>query len=96
MPANVEFVRAGGRLGWRWTNCISGSACETVWLNPEPNTSEDGYEKYTREAHQIQKDVNFFRGFSAPPSEGQHRQRSTEMPLISLTILICRTVVYND
>jgi len=34
MPAHVEFVQAGSRLWWRWTNCVSGGACETNWLDP--------------------------------------------------------------
>ena len=28
----VEYVVAGSRIGWRWTNAVSGGLCETVWL----------------------------------------------------------------
>jgi len=49
MPAFVEFVEAGSRLGWRWTNCVSGGSCETNWLDPEPNQSDEGYDVYLKE-----------------------------------------------
>jgi hypothetical protein len=41
-PFWVKFVMAGNsRLGWRWTNCLAGGACETTWLDPKP-----AFEKY--------------------------------------------------
>ena len=30
-PFMVEFVEAGPRIGWRWTNAVSGGSCETIW-----------------------------------------------------------------
>ena len=74
----VEFVKAGSRLGWRWTNCKRGGACETQWLDPEPNSTDEGYEKYLQELKHT-KNVVIFRGFKRPPNRQEHVQRIADV-----------------
>jgi hypothetical protein len=82
-PLRVEFVKAGSRLGWRWTNGVKGGSCETQWLDPEPNSTDEGYEKYLQELkHSINNDVDIFRGFNkSPPNQQEHMRRCAEVPL---------------
>ena len=80
-PFRVEFVKAGSRLGWRWTNCKKEGSCETQWLDPEPNSTDEGYEKYLRESKHINNDVVIFRGFKRPPNQQEHIRRCSEVPL---------------
>ena len=75
-PFDVEFVQAGPRIGWRWTNSALGGSCEVHWLDPEPDVSDNSYEKYLEEVEQIQNDVVFYRGISIPPSREDYRRRS--------------------
>jgi hypothetical protein len=79
-PLRVEFVKAGSRLGWRWTNCEKGGSCETQWLDPEPNSTDEGYEKYLQELKHT-KNVDIYRGFKRPPNEEEHMRRCAEVPL---------------
>lgn len=80
MPAKAEFVRAGNRLGWRWTNGFVGGSCETHWIDPEPDQSEHEYDDYSLDVYRIEKDVEFFRGCFVPPTVEEHRRRSAEVP----------------
>ena len=80
MPTDVEFVKAGCRLGWRWTNGYPGGSCEIHWLDPEPHPSEDGYGEYIRAVAKIQNNIDFFHGFLVPPTEEEYRRRSAEKP----------------
>ena len=73
-PFYVEFVEAGSRIGWRWTNLMFGGSCETNWLDPEVKESEEGYEEYAQKMKEIESDVEFYRGFSVPPTEAQWRR----------------------
>ena len=75
MPSLVEFVQAGNRLGWRWTNCVFGGACETNWLDPKPSNPSL---IYTKELQKIYDDVTFYEGFLAPPTQEEHLQRYSE------------------
>ena len=81
MPHCVEFVKAGQRLGWRWTNAVSGGSCEPVWLDPEPDPSDEGYDVYLKELKDIERDVEFFKGFTSPPTLDELLQRNTDVPL---------------
>lgn len=93
-PLWVEFVTAGPRIGWRWTNAVSGGSCETNWLEPplsppppeEEGSSNDdysGYEKYLHELNQIEnKDVELFKGYTKkPPTQEEHARCCQEIPL---------------
>ena len=60
MPKCVEFVSAGPRLGWRWTNAVSGGSCEPNWIDPAPNPSDVNYDVYLEELKEIERDVDFF------------------------------------
>jgi hypothetical protein len=80
MPSTVEFVSAGTRLGWRWTNCCSGGSCETIWLDPAPNPFDEGYDLYLREIQKLNGDVGFYKGLFAPPTQEEHLRRNEAMP----------------
>lgn len=84
-PFWVEFVEAGPRIGWRWTNCVHGGSCEIHWLDPEPNPSDEGFEKYKDDVESLKNEVGFYEGFLVPPTAEEHEQRSWEVPLDPLT-----------
>ena len=79
-PFQVEFVQAGARLGWRWTNGLLGGSCEIHWLDPEPTPTDEGYDEYLNELEDT-NDVDFYRGFQRPPTFDEHQQRCAEVPL---------------
>jgi hypothetical protein len=80
MPTCVEFVSAGPRLGWRWTNAVRRGSCEAIWLDPAPHPSDESYDDYLSELKAVDADVSFYRGFFAPPSQEEHRRRNEEIP----------------
>jgi len=83
-PFWVEFVKIGPRVGWRWTNAVCGGCCEIRWLDPEPNPLDDCYEDYLKKLEDINhREVGFFRGFIAPPTQEEHAKRAAEVPLES-------------
>ncbi len=82
MPTGVEFVTAGPRLGWRWTNSVGGGgACETNWLDHEPDPSDEDYDVYIKELKDAEKAVDFFSGFYLPPTEEELLRLNSEIPL---------------
>jgi len=81
MPKCVEFVSAGPRLGWRWTNAVNGGSCETNWIDPAPNPSDVNYDVYLKELKEIERDVDFFKGFFKPPTQQEHLQLNSNIPL---------------
>lgn len=85
MPTCVEFVYAASRLGWRWTNAVRGGSCETIWLDPAPNPTDEGYEVYLRDLHRVNQDVGFYKGFFAPPSREEHLHMNEKIPFAALT-----------
>jgi len=70
-PFWVEFVVAGPRVGWRWTNLLPGGACETNWFDPEPHPSDVNYDRYAEALEKVQGNVQLFRGFRSPPTLDQ-------------------------
>ncbi|KAL3795084.1 hypothetical protein ACHAWO_009247 [Cyclotella atomus] len=82
MPTCVEFISAGTRLGWRWTNAVRGGSCETIWMDPAPQRSDPGYDLYLLELEKVNEDVVFYKGFFAPPSQDEHLQRNNDMPFL--------------
>lgn len=80
MPTCVEFVTAGPRIGWRWTNAVRGGSCEAIWLDPAPNPLEEGYDDYVRELRDVNRDVCFYKGFFGPPSKEEHLLRNEDIP----------------
>jgi hypothetical protein len=76
-PFSVEFVKVGPRIGWRWTNGVTGGSCETHWLDPEPTPVDKGHEEYCKELKNERRDVGFYGGFLVPPTQLEHQQRSS-------------------
>jgi hypothetical protein len=83
MPTCVEFVSAGSRLGWRWTNAVRGGSCEVIWMDPAPDPSDERHDVYLQELNKINQDVVFYKGFFAPPSQEEHLRRNQEMPFVA-------------
>ena len=82
MPNFAELVQAGPRSGWRWTNCVSGGGCcEPQWFDAEPNPSDDNYDVYLKELKEVEKDVGFYKGFVTPPSQEEHLELNSRIPL---------------
>eukprot|EP00984_Skeletonema_dohrnii_P012232 scaffold4944_cov104-Skeletonema_dohrnii-CCMP3373.AAC.6 len=89
-PFDVSLVRAGSRLGWRWSwkgdfiNAAPGEpnfehvSCEVNWLDPEPKKDSSDYELYSQELKQIEKEINFFKGFHEPPTAERYKQLCRE------------------
>jgi hypothetical protein len=86
MPTCVEFVSAGNRLGWRWTNAVRGGSCETIWMDPAPKRSDPGFDLYLLELQKVNQDVVFYKGFFAPPSQEEHLRRNNEIPFLPVTV----------
>ena len=73
-PLMVEFVTAGNRIGWRWTNRHKGGSCEIHWIDPEPSLSclgEDGWDKYRKELVELERDCKLFAGYLIPPTRAE-------------------------
>mmetsp|Transcript_22935 Transcript_22935/g.34782 ORF Transcript_22935/g.34782 Transcript_22935/m.34782 type:complete len:304 (-) Transcript_22935:77-988(-) len=79
-PFLVEFVQAGPRIGWRWTNAVSGGSCEVHWLDPQPSPPDPGFERYTEEKSRKDRDVGLFRGYLEPLTARQHEELCDSTP----------------
>jgi len=69
-PFGIEFVAAGSRVGYQWKTLYLFSACEVIWLDPEPDRESIDYEKYTEELQEIER--YFYHGFQQPPTEEEY------------------------
>ena len=78
-PFSVEFVQAGPRLGWRWTNGETFGACEVHWLDEAPHPGN--YDEYLKGLVEIEKGIKFYRGLSVPPTREEHERLCRENPL---------------
>jgi hypothetical protein len=68
----IRLVEAGSRVGYRWENFDGTNPCEVNWLDPEPDRESSGYAQYTSKLHEIQDEVEFYRGFHQPPTEEEY------------------------
>ena len=69
-PFYIDFIKAGPRCGWRWTNCCIGGCCEINWFDPEPEEGSSKHEEYVSGLKFYRNDnVDFFKGFYGPPTE---------------------------
>ena len=72
-PFYIFFVEAGSRVGYQWRN-DDGNACEVNWLDPEPDKGSSDYSKYIQDLQDLERNVNFFRGFYQPPTEEEYNR----------------------
>lgn len=78
-PFGVELVKAGKRIGWRWTNAETRSLrrnfapCEVNWIDPEPSEGED-YAVYEKELHNIRRGSDLYRGLYQPPTMEEYKK----------------------
>jgi hypothetical protein len=72
-PFFIKFVEAGPRIGYRWqTRYHGGYPCEVNWLDPEPDRESSDYEEYIEDLQEIERDVDFYKGFHQPPTEEEY------------------------
>eukprot|EP00984_Skeletonema_dohrnii_P005978 scaffold2120_cov150-Skeletonema_dohrnii-CCMP3373.AAC.1 len=71
-PFGIEFVAAGSRVGYQWKTLHLFSACEVIWLDPEPDRESIDYEKYIEELKEIEQYGYFYHGFQQPPTEEEY------------------------
>eukprot|EP00984_Skeletonema_dohrnii_P019436 scaffold9288_cov77-Skeletonema_dohrnii-CCMP3373.AAC.1 len=71
-PFGIEFVAAGSRVGYQWVTIYLFSACEVIWLDPEPDRESIDYEKYIEELKEIEQYGYFYHGFQQPPTEEEY------------------------
>ena len=76
-PFCISFVEAGSRVGYQWRN-DDGNACEVNWLDPEPDKGSSDYGKYIQDLQDLERNVNFFRGFYQPPSREEYYRMCEE------------------
>jgi hypothetical protein len=74
-PLFIHIVKAGSRLGYRWTTDLYGQhPCEANWLDPEPDRESSEYEIYIEELQEIESEVDVYSGFHQPPTEEEYRR----------------------
>jgi len=77
-PFYIRLVKAGSRIGYRWTTCFQkDSPCEVNWLDSEPDRGSSDYEMYIEKLRKMTH-VNFYRGFHQPPTEEDYRRLCDE------------------
>ena len=86
-PLHIEFVKAGPRQGWRWTQQWeeTNNACEVNWLDPEPSRDSSGYQEYIAELRNVEEKVVYYEGFQQPPSESEYKRIAEEVLTARLT-----------
>ncbi|KAL9189339.1 hypothetical protein ACHAXT_011829 [Thalassiosira profunda] len=75
-PFSLEVVKAGTRLGWRWTNLDDHrpDSCEINWLDSAPVEGTEEYAEYAKGLEEMKESVKFYTGLFAPPTEAEYRQ----------------------
>lgn len=76
-PFGIELVRAGPRVGWRWTNGQRRGCCEINWYDEEPMEGSDEYDDYRKVLTTFSGDIWPFRGFSMLPTEEEYQRFTT-------------------
>ena len=82
-PLVVEMVKVGSRIGWRWTNDLSGyeeQSCDINWMDEEPLDGDDGFEEYQEKLQELEGyGKGFFNSFTLhPPTEEDYNKICTE------------------
>jgi len=80
-PFRVYIVQSGSRLEWRWSWCTANSvdnSCDINWLDPEPSSQSGDYETYIEGLESLQWRVDFYRGYSQPPTLAEYRRLCEE------------------
>lgn len=76
-PFEIELVRAGPRVGWRWTNGQRRGCCEINWYGDDPPEGSDDREEYLNDLKGHSIDIGLFKGFCMPPTEEEYKRLST-------------------
>ena len=82
-PFRLQFIQAGSRRGWSWCTLKKWSdnhSCEINWLDPEPSSESSDYQAYIDELQQIERRVDFYRGYRQPPTEQEYRRLCERLP----------------
>ena len=88
LPFSIELVKAGPRLGYRWFGVYVVQSddddgptqyCEMNWLDREPEKESSGYEIYFQKLERILRDIDFYRGYSQPPTQDEYHRLRVEL-----------------
>mmetsp|Transcript_9430 Transcript_9430/g.20406 ORF Transcript_9430/g.20406 Transcript_9430/m.20406 type:complete len:510 (+) Transcript_9430:16-1545(+) len=78
-PFTIEVVKAGPRLGWRWTNADPRElfrsdieSCEINWIDPAPDDLSEEYKMYTKGLQRLQQSVGLYKGLHKPPTQEKY------------------------
>lgn len=76
-PFDLQLILAGPRLGWSWctSSSVIGSdpSCEINCLDPEASSESSDYEAYIEELQNVERRLDFYRGYHQPPNEEEYR-----------------------
>ena len=80
-PFSLEMVSVGKRRGWRWSNYLGGF-CDTHWLDPIPQPTDNRYDEYCKEyaVHQKESQKSLFHGYLDPPNPQEYRELCLRRP----------------
>eukprot|EP00984_Skeletonema_dohrnii_P029502 scaffold20195_cov75-Skeletonema_dohrnii-CCMP3373.AAC.2 len=87
LPFSIELVKVGSRLGYRWFGVYVVQSenddgptqyCEINWLDQEPERESSEYEVYLQKLERIQRNIDFYKGYSQPPTQDEYRRRRVE------------------
>jgi len=87
LPFSIELVKVGSRLGYRWFGVYAVTSenddgptqyCEINWLDQEPERESSDYEIYLQKLERIQRNIDFYKGYSQPPTQDEYRRRRVE------------------
>jgi len=90
-PFHLKLVQAGSRLGWVWCSYRDEEYreddgryfCEINWLDPEPGSESSDYATYVEALQRIEERIDFYRGYSQPPTLAEYNQLCDEYPRYS-------------
>eukprot|EP00985_Skeletonema_marinoi_P003790 scaffold1656_cov76-Skeletonema_marinoi.AAC.5 len=83
LPFSIELVKVGSRLGYRWFGVYVVTSenddgptqyCEINWLDQEPERESSDYEIYLQKLERIQRNIDFYKGYSQPPTRDEYRR----------------------
>ncbi|EJK73513.1 hypothetical protein THAOC_04859, partial [Thalassiosira oceanica] len=80
-PFTLEIVKAGPRVGWRWTNTekYEKHSCDLIWLDPMP-LGENDVSEFNEAVQLLEADLedNLYKGKCAPLSKDAYHDLCRE------------------
>ena len=73
-PHDIEIVRAGPRVGWRWCGIREHSNCAINWLDNAPAQSSEEHSKYVSDLATLEETPGPFNWFHDHPTEEEYNE----------------------